>query len=86
VTGDIKSARAQLEELKRAVPNHLLGLMLEHQIAQQSGDKAAATRAVKAFLAAYDKEIATGRVEYQEHRGGIDRFREAAQKSAAGKG
>jgi len=86
VTGDIKSARAQLEELKRAVPNHLLGLMLEHQIAQQSGDKAAAASADKAFLAAYDKEIATGRVEYQEHRGGIDRFREAAQKSAAGKG
>jgi len=86
VMGDIKGARVQLTELKRAVPNHLLALMLEEQIAVQSGDKAAAVRADKAFLAAYDKEIATGRVEYQEHRNGIERFRQAAQASVGKKG
>jgi predicted Zn-dependent protease len=85
VAGDVKSARVQLEELKRSAPNHLLGLMLEQQIAVQSGDKAGAARAYKNFLAAYDAEMATARVEYQEHRGGIERFREAAQASAAAK-
>jgi tetratricopeptide (TPR) repeat protein len=85
VAGDVKSAQAQLEQLRRSVPNHLLGLMLAHQIAVQSGDKAGAARAYKNFLAAYDAEMATARVEYQEHRGGIERFREAAQASAAAK-
>jgi tetratricopeptide (TPR) repeat protein len=85
VAGDVKSAQAQLEQLRRSVPNHLLALMLAHQIAVQSGDKAGAARAYKNFLAAYDAEMATARVEYQEHRGGIERFRAAAQASAAAK-
>lgn len=85
VAGDVKSARVQLGELKRAAPNHLLGLMLEHQIAVQSGDKDGAARAYRNFLAAHDAEMATARVEYQEHRGGIERFRAAAQASTAAK-
>jgi predicted Zn-dependent protease len=83
VAGDVKGAQAQLEQLRRSVPNHLLGFMLAHQIAMQSGDKAGAARAYKNFLAAHDAEMATARVEYQEHRGGIERFREAAQASMA---
>ena len=83
-TDDIKSARGQIDKLRQSAPNHLLGIMLEHQIAVRSGKKDSATRAYKAFLAAYDAEIATGRVEYQEHRGGLERFRTAAQASLAG--
>ncbi len=83
--GDIKSARVQLDKLRQSVPNHLLGFMLEHQIAERNGNKDSAARAYKAFLAAYDAEIAKGREEYQDHRGSIERFREAAQASMAGK-
>ena len=83
--GDIKSARVQLDKLRQSVPNHLLGFTLEHQIAERSGKKDGAARAYKAFLVAYDAEIAKGRPEYQDHRGSIDRFREAAQASVAGK-
>jgi tetratricopeptide (TPR) repeat protein len=83
--GDIKDARVQADKLRQAVPNHLLGLMLEHQIAERTGDKVGAARAYKDFLAAYDAEIAKGRDEYQEHLGGIERFRKAAQASVAGK-
>ena len=83
--GDIKSARVQLDKLRQSVPNHLLGIMLEHQIAERSGNKTTAARAYKEFLAAYDAEIAKGREEYQDHRGNIERFREAAQASVAGK-
>lgn len=85
VAGDLKSAQAQLEQLRRAVPNHLLGFMLAQHIAVQSGNKDGEARAYKDFLAAYDAEMATARVEYQEHRGGIERFREAAQASTAAK-
>jgi predicted Zn-dependent protease len=83
--GDIKNARVQIDKLRQAVPNHLLAIMLEHQIAERSGKKDSATRAYKAFLAAYDTEIAAGRVEYQEHQSSIERFRKAAQASVAGK-
>jgi predicted Zn-dependent protease len=83
--GDIKSARVQIELLRKAVPNHLIGFMLEHQIAERSGKQDSAARAYKAFLAAYDAEIATGREEYQDHQKTIERFRTAAQTGVAGK-
>jgi tetratricopeptide (TPR) repeat protein len=82
---DIKSARVQIDKLRQAVPNHLLAIMLEHQIAERNGNKDGVARAYKAFLAAYDAEIAAGRVEYQEHQGSIEHFREAAQANVAGK-
>lgn len=84
-TGDIDGARVQIEMLRKSVPNHLLGLMLERQIAERGGKKDTAARAYKDFLAAYDAEIAKGRAEYQDHRSSLDRFREAAQASMAGK-
>jgi len=84
-TEDINGARVQIEMLRQSAPNHLLGFMLEHQIAERSGKKDSAARANKSFLAAYDAEIAAGRVEYQEHQGSIEHFREAAQASMTGK-
>ena len=84
-TGNVKGARVQIDELRRAVPSHLLALMVEHQIAERGGDKAAAARARKSFLAAFDAEAATGRVEYRDHGSSIDRFREAAQSGVAEK-
>ena len=85
VAGDIKSARTQLDKLRQAVPKHLLGFMLEHQMAERSGNQGGAARAVKNFLSAYDAEIATARAEYQDHRSSIERFRQAAQAGAAAK-
>ncbi len=82
---DIKNARVQIDKLRKSVPNHLLGFMLEHQIAERSGRQDGAARAYKAFLAAYDAEIATARGEYQDHLNTIERFRMAAQTGGAGK-
>ncbi len=82
---DIKNARVQLDKLRQSVPDHLLGFMLEHQIAERSGKKDGAARTYKGFLAAYDAEIAVGRAEYQDHQDSIERFRAAAQASAARK-
>lgn len=82
-TGDIDGVRVQIEMLRQSVPNHLLAIMLEHQIAERNGNKDDAARTYRAFLAAYDAEMAKGRDEYQEHRGGIERFRAAAQASVA---
>ena len=83
--GDTKSARAQIDKLRIAAPSHLLAFMLEHQIAERSGNKDSAARAYKKFLAAYDAEIAMGRAEYQDHRNSIERFHQAAQAGTTGK-
>ncbi|MDH3515044.1 MAG: hypothetical protein OEM83_09290 [Gammaproteobacteria bacterium] len=83
--GDIESTRVHLDKLRQSVPNHLLGIMFEHQIAERNGNQDSAARAYKDFLAAYDAEIAAGRAEYQDHQAGIERFREAAEASMAGK-
>lgn len=83
--GDTKSARAQIDSLRKAVPGHLLGIMLEHQIAERNGDRDGANRAYQAFLAVYDAEMATGKTEYQDHQGTIERFHKAAEATVAGK-
>jgi hypothetical protein len=83
--GDTNGARVQIGLLRKSVPNHLLAFMLEHQIAVRSGNNESTARADKAFLAAYDSEIAAGRIEYLEHQKSIESFRQAAQASVAGK-
>lgn len=82
--GDSKNARVQIDGLRKSVPGHLLATMLEHQIAERAGNQSAVAQANNAFLAAYAAEIATGRAEYLDHQTTIDRFRQAAQASAAG--
>jgi hypothetical protein len=84
-TEDINGARVQIEMLRQSAPDHLLGFMLEHQIAERSGKKDSVARANKSFLAAYDAEMAAGRAEYQDHQGSIERFRAAAQAGVTGK-
>ena len=75
VAGDIENARKQIDILKQDAPNHLLGLLLEHTIAELSGDRDAAARARAAFAAAYDAEMKTGKPEYTDHRVSIEKFR-----------
>lgn len=82
---DTRFARVQAEELRKAVPKHLLAIMLEHQIAEIDGNRAGIERANKEFLAAYSSEIAVKRSEYDDHRGTIDRFRAAAQAGMGAK-
>ena len=79
--GDTGSAQAELDVIRQSVPNHLLGIQLEHAIAQALGDKNQVRQAYRSFLDAYDAEIATGRAEYRGHRGGIDSFRDRAAEA-----
>lgn len=79
---DIKNASVQVDALRKSAARHLLSYMLEQQIAERAGNKgSAAQQAYKAFLAAYDSEIAAGRPEYQEHLNSIESFRKMAQAS-----
>ncbi|MBI5613097.1 MAG: hypothetical protein HY942_08560 [Gammaproteobacteria bacterium] len=83
--GDIAGTRVHIDALRKAAPGHLLGIMLEHQLAERGGNQADAGRANKAFLAAYAAEMAAGRTEYQDHQDSIERFHKKAEASVAGK-
>ena len=72
--GDLDQVRKQIRILTQFSPGHLLGLMLEYDAAEQSGDRDAAVKASTAFAAAYVSEIKTGRPEYEAHRKSIDKF------------
>ena len=80
VLGDIEQVRKQVETLNKAAPDHLLGLYLEINVARKAADKAAEESAAARFNAAYDKEIATNKPEYQAHRATIDKLREQVVK------
>jgi hypothetical protein len=73
-TGDFDMVRKQVGILKQFSPGHLLGLILEHDAAEQSGDGDASAKASAAFAAAYVSEIKTGRPEYEAHRSSIEKF------------
>lgn len=73
-TGDFGKVGKQVEILKQFSPSHLLGLILEHDAAERSGDGGAAAKASAAFAAAYVSEMKTGRPEYEAHRNSIEKF------------
>ena len=81
--GDTASAQAELDAIRRSVPDHLLGIMLEHAIAEAKGDDIGVGVAFDRFLSAYDTEMPTARDEYQGHRTGIDGFRARASAAVA---
>lgn len=80
IAGDRENGLRHIAALKQAAPNHLLALILEHDIATKSGDLVAVSKTVAAFAAAYVAEMATGRPEYLAHKNTIDRFRAATAK------
>lgn len=79
VAGDRPKVDQQIAILRQDAPNHLLALVLEHDAATQSGDRAAVSRILSAFAAAYVAEMAMGRPEYEAHRNTIERIRASAE-------
>ena len=77
VAGDRANTDRQIAALRKGAPDHLLALVLEHESAVRSGDRAAESRVLAAFAAAYDSEIATEKPEYLAHRNTIERLRDA---------
>lgn len=77
--GDVAGAKALADTILRRTPTHLFGLMIRGTLARAAKDSAGARRNERAFLAAYDKEMAKARPEYAEHRSALDAFRTQAQ-------
>ena len=75
ITGDASEARARIDSMRSAVPNHLLATMLSATVAQMESDSAAVSAAERKFMQDYEAEIGTSRVEYQMHERAITNFK-----------
>jgi hypothetical protein len=78
--GDAPGARALADTILGAVPTHLFGFIVKAEAAGLEHDVAAQRQARTDFLAHYDAEMKTKRVEYLEHGPAIEEFRSEAEK------
>jgi hypothetical protein len=78
VLGESDAAALLADTMQAEVPGHLLGEILRADAAGQRGDAERVRRSRQAFLAAYEREIAASRPEYNEHRQLIEEFRKQA--------
>ncbi len=83
VAGDTDGVARAIAALRQGAPEHLLALALEHDQAKRTGDQVTASRALTAFAAAYQDEVALARPEYLAHGNTIERLRSLAE--AAGR-
>jgi hypothetical protein len=77
--GETAAAIALADTIQAGSPGHLLAQILRADAAKQAGDPRAYDRSRRAFLADFDREIASGRPEYTEHRNVLDDFRTRAE-------
>lgn len=71
-SGDLSLAKAEADTILAQNPKHLLGLMLEAQVAVQSRNDASARDYLQRLAAAAPSQLATGAPEYAQHRNDID--------------
>lgn len=76
------SAMISAQELLDRTPTHLLGLGAAAASAEASGDEAVAEEYWARFLEVYDREMATGREDYEGHPEVISAFRARARQVA----
>ncbi len=80
LAGNFAAARAQLDSLRIVEPDHLLGAMLAFTIAELTEDADGREQAYRAFLEAYDAEIASQKAVYLAHEPAIQSFLTAARR------
>ena len=79
--GDLAGADALADTILTRTPGHLLGYLVRGTTAGFRGDTAGVRRAARDFLAHYDAEERSGRIEYREHEPAIEDFKRQAEKA-----
>lgn len=81
VNGDFKSALLLADSIQAGAPEHLFAFMIRGSAGQLAGSPGLVRKAERDFLAAWERETASGKPEYQDHRIMLDQFRARALKS-----
>jgi len=77
-------ALAQADTIAKATPRHLFISLIRWDVANRAQDTAAMRKAYQAFLDNYDKELASGKEEYNMHRTRLEQFRNEARGALGG--
>lgn len=77
--GNYPAALALADTIMALSPDHLLGDLLRLEVAQVRVDSAAIKQQTQQFLTHFDRQIASGRPEYTEHRNMLDDLRRQLQ-------
>jgi hypothetical protein len=77
--GNPTGALAQADTIEKATPQHLFISLLRWEVANRAQDTAGMRRAYRQFLDHYDKEMASGKEEYNMHRRRLEQFRDEAR-------
>lgn len=81
--GDEAAASAEADTIRAADPDHLFGLYVAARAARDSGDKAAAREAYRAFLDRYDAQMARSLPEYRDHAQAMPGMQQEAERFIA---
>lgn len=82
INGEPSVARQTADRIMAEAPNHLFALMTAAQAETLLGNTEAAADFYRRFLDSYDAEIATQRVEYEDHSAVLPAMREEAERFA----
>ncbi len=77
--GNYPAALALADTIQAIAPQHLMGDMLRLEVAQSRADSAAIAKYSRQFLDHFDRQIGSGRPEYDEHRAMLDDLRRQLQ-------
>ena len=72
IAGDTTIARAESDTILKSEPNNLLGLLMGGRAALMNKNPAKSKKYDQQLLKVLDAELATNKVEYQQHRTEID--------------
>lgn len=77
--GNFPAAAALADTIQSLSPDNLLGDLLRVEIAQDRADSVSLRKYSQQYLAHFDRQIASGRPEYTEHRNMLDDLRRQLQ-------
>ena len=83
--GEFTQAQALADSILVEAPGHLLGYVVQAEVAKAQGRSSDLARSYGEFLAHYDAEIKTRRLEYQEHQPVVAAFKAEAETAARGR-
>lgn len=79
--GEFPAALALADTIEANAPGHLFAYLVRGEAADRQNNSALLTRSYRDFLDHYDREVRSGRIEYEEHRPILDDFRTRAKAS-----
>ncbi|GIW52240.1 MAG: hypothetical protein KatS3mg081_1595 [Gemmatimonadales bacterium] len=82
--GNLDATLAQADSIERTWPGHLFGGMLRAEVARRRGQSSELRRWYRWFLERYEREQASGKPEYSDHRTALEAFRNDALANTGG--